>query len=225
MEEEQSIQTILTFQSAMQPATVSAFRAYTLAIFLFSIRSYEASTISSVTLLNGGWFCGASGGCKIKISGTGFGNEFDRPSVTVGDVPCPLVKYWCSNTTLVCTMGRANMEFNKERERRDTVEVHHHLRKSVCVKSGGCNILVSAAYAPVVFKISNHATKSKNGRHGDVLELYGQNLYNRNVGFTLKTALGPNICDHSQDDEGTPYKGQSYSIQRCRLDGKIVGSV
>ena len=80
MEEEQSIQTILTFQSAMQPATVSAFRAYTLAIFLFSIRSYEASTISSVTLLNGGWFCGASGGCKIKISGTGFGNEFDRPS-------------------------------------------------------------------------------------------------------------------------------------------------
>ena len=48
---------------------------------LLLISTSYGSTISSVQTYDGGSWCGANGGCKIKVRGSGFGNEFSRPLV------------------------------------------------------------------------------------------------------------------------------------------------
>ena len=217
-------------------------------IIIFITTTTNASTISSVSQYDGGGWCGANGGCRLKIIGTGFGDEFNRPIVRLSpqpfdmnvvttvststsvQIPCDIINYWSSNTTIICTVGQGAYEAFQYHERYKyfNVEVIHNYRKAKCTSSY-CRVLFSKVNNAKLSSVSIPTGSVKSISFNDMLQLNGNDLYNDNKADVQNIFFGHvnNKCNPASTQMGdsesnVPLLGNSYSQIKCRLDNDML---
>ena len=230
-------QSFCTFR-AMQLDTVIT----TLIGLLLAVSSSYGSTISSVQTYDGGGWCGANGGCKIKVRGTGFGDEFNRPVVRLlpqlddpqipvtGSVPCNIIKYWTSNTTIICTIGSGaySMFHSHERFKYFQVQVTYNYRRARCTASH-CRILLSKVENAEISRVAIPNADVRSVSFGDAIELHGRQLYNSDKADTHNIVLGHlnNRCNPAgtsaiDAENNVPLLPNSYYKTKCRMDNEML---
>lgn len=224
--------------------------AVVLAIYFTTTKIIHASTISQVSMYDGGGWCGANGGCRLKISGTGFGDEFDRPSVVISttneqnnhnnpgasasdkvQTPCQIINYWTSNTTIICTVAHGAYEAFERHERYKYfyVQVIHNYRHAKCTSSSNCKILFSKVNQAKISALTIPNGNVKSISFNSVVQINGNDLYNDNRANSQMILFGNinNKCNtasiQAEDSEtNVPLLGNSYSQGKCRLDNELI---